>query len=194
MCNLHADHADRLALADLGHRRVAERRHVDDRDRAGADDLDRVVGIDERGGVLVEPEPDRERVVRERAEQAAEPIALAEVLIDDHAVGQVREAGEQMQIDDFGLGEIFFQRDEVGVVYFPRSSSEFFDVGEGSAFFFVVAGIISGFERGPVVGGEADALRRGDVMLGAIVASVDQRNADVDEFIEFAVRERPTLA
>ena len=48
----------------------------------------RLVGADERRRVLVEADADRERVVRQRREQAAEPVALAEVLVDDEAVGE----------------------------------------------------------------------------------------------------------
>ena len=42
--------------------------------------------IDEGGGVLVEADADGERVVGERGEEAAEAVALAEVLVDDDAV------------------------------------------------------------------------------------------------------------
>ena len=64
-----------------------------------AHDLERLVRPDERGGVLVEAEADRERVVGERGEQAAEPVALAEVLVDDEAVGEP-EPGRERTLPD----------------------------------------------------------------------------------------------
>ena len=45
-------------------------------------------GADERRRVLVQADADRERVVGQRREQAAQPVALAEVLVDDDAVGE----------------------------------------------------------------------------------------------------------
>ena len=51
--------------------------------RAAADHLERLVRPDEGGGVLVEPDADGERVVGQRGEQPAQPVALAEVLVDD---------------------------------------------------------------------------------------------------------------
>ncbi|MDZ7631517.1 MAG: hypothetical protein U5K74_09255 [Gemmatimonadaceae bacterium] len=61
-------------------------------DAAGAADLHHLVRSDEGGGVLVEAEPDGERVEGERREQASESIALAEVLVDDDVAGEA-EAG-----------------------------------------------------------------------------------------------------
>ena len=80
-----------LGLRD---RRVRELRHVDDGDRAGADDREDAIRIDERRGVLVQADADRERIVRERGEQTSEAIALAKMLIDHDAVGE-SEARDQ---------------------------------------------------------------------------------------------------
>ena len=44
------------------------------------------------GGILVEPHAHRERVVRQRRQQAAQAVALAKMLVDDEFVGQA-EAG-----------------------------------------------------------------------------------------------------
>ncbi len=62
-------------------------------------DFERVVGADERRGVLVEADADRERVVGERGHEAAEAVALAEMLVDDEAVGQ---AEARREADDAG--------------------------------------------------------------------------------------------
>src|SRR5262245_25261803 len=83
-----ADDADRLAIGRAAPRGGADLRGVDDRDAARALDLECLVGPDEGGRVLVEPEAHRERVVGERGDEAAEAVALAEMLVDDEAVGE----------------------------------------------------------------------------------------------------------
>src|SRR5690606_26057006 len=88
---------------------------------AAAFDLDHVVRADEGAGVLVHPEADRERVVRERRQQPAQPVALAEVLVDHHPVAQAQPrceadavgarrgvvavaAGDHVRAEDAGAG------------------------------------------------------------------------------------------
>ncbi len=94
MCSLEAQQADRLAFAHGIHRRERDIARVDDHHAAAALDLDGLVGADESRRVLVEADADRERVVRQRREQAAEPVALAEVLVDDEAVGEAEARRE----------------------------------------------------------------------------------------------------
>ena len=65
-------------------------RGVDHGDTAAALDFERVVRADERRGVFVQADADRERVVGQRGEQAAEPVALAEMLVDHETVGQAQ--------------------------------------------------------------------------------------------------------
>ena len=60
-------------------------RGVDHGDRPAADHLDPVVRAEEGRRVLVEADPDRERIVGQRGEQAAQPVALAEMLVDDRS-------------------------------------------------------------------------------------------------------------
>ena len=50
--------------------------------------VEAITRLDECGGILVQTQPDGERVVGERREQSAEPVALPEVLVDDELVGQ----------------------------------------------------------------------------------------------------------
>ena len=101
----HVRHADGLALLRLGDRGVRELRRIDDGDRARPHDGDLLRVVDEGGGVLVEADAHRERVVRERGEQAAEAIALAEVLIDHDAVREP-EAGHER--DAAGVRRVAF--------------------------------------------------------------------------------------
>ncbi len=67
---------------------VRDGARVDDRDSAGAGDVGGVARVDEVGRVFVEVDADREGVVGEGAQEAAQAVALAEVLVDDDAVGE----------------------------------------------------------------------------------------------------------
>src|ERR1700730_17052344 len=67
--------------------RIADARPIDDGPATAPLDLDGLVGPDERRRVLIEPDTDRERVVSERGEQAAQAVTLEEMLIDEEAVG-----------------------------------------------------------------------------------------------------------
>ncbi len=82
-----AQHAHRLSVLGPVDGRVAHLRPIDDRHSPAPLDLDGLVAPDEHGGILVESDADRERVVGERGEEPPEAVALAEVLIDDEAVG-----------------------------------------------------------------------------------------------------------
>ena len=84
------EHAHRIVLVGVGHRGELQVVGVDHGDRAAALDLERVVGRDEGGGVLVQADADGERVVGQRRGQAAEAVALAEMLVDHEAVGQAQ--------------------------------------------------------------------------------------------------------
>ena len=63
---------------------------VHDGERAAAHHLERLVRPDERGRVLVQPDADGKRIVGQGGQQPAEPVALAEVLVDDDPVGQAQ--------------------------------------------------------------------------------------------------------
>ncbi len=52
-------------------------------------------GADERRGVLVQPQADGEGIVGQRGQQPAQPVALAEVLVDDHPVGEPEPGGRR---------------------------------------------------------------------------------------------------
>src|SRR6185503_19023324 len=86
--------ADWLALGRAVDGGEAHLRFVDDGDAARALDLERLVRPDEGGRVLVEPEADRERVVGERGDEAAEAVALAEVLVDDESIREAEARRE----------------------------------------------------------------------------------------------------
>ena len=86
---------------------------IDHGDRAAALHLERVVGADEGGGVLVQPDADGERVVGQRGDQPAEPVALAEVLVDDEAVGQPQARARARTLSPRRRGPSSPKRDHV---------------------------------------------------------------------------------
>ena len=65
---------------------------VGDEDAAGADDLEQVPAADHGRGVLVDAEAEQPRRAGHQRQQPAVPVALREVLVDDH-VRQQAEAG-----------------------------------------------------------------------------------------------------
>ncbi len=69
-------HADGRSFGDVGHRGVCQVRYVHNRHSARALHTDDVIGGDEGGGVFVETESDRERVVGEGGQEAPEPVCL----------------------------------------------------------------------------------------------------------------------
>ena len=89
-----ADQADRIVLAHFRHGGELELRGIHDGERAAAHHLQRLVRPDEPGRILVQPDPDGERIVGQGREQPAQPIPLAEMLVDDDAVGKTQPGGE----------------------------------------------------------------------------------------------------
>ena len=67
---------------------------IHDRDAAAAFDFERFVGADENRGIFIESDADRERVVRQRGDEAAQPIALPEMLIDHEPVCEPQARGQ----------------------------------------------------------------------------------------------------
>ena len=84
----YVDQTDRVTAPGPVHRRIAEVRRIDDRDATAADDLEIISRTNERSGVLVQTDTDRERIVGQRRQQPAQPVPLPKMLVDDEAVGQ----------------------------------------------------------------------------------------------------------
>jgi len=89
-----------------------------------------------------------------------------------------------VNVNDFWFRKISGQGREVGVGDVVRRTRQFVDVVEGCPLFLRVARIASRLERGPIFWGETDSPRRGEMVLSSIVAPVDQRNANIDQFVE----------
>src|SRR5438445_8183288 len=86
---------------------------------------------------------------------------------------------------------MLFQLQEILICHIVRAASEFFRVRQGSPLFFAEACVIALLQVAPVVWGQASAIGRSYMMLGAIMAAVDQRNAEIDKFIQLAVERAP---
>ncbi len=67
---------------------------IDDGDAATAENLDRAVGPDEQGGVLVDAEAQGNLALDQRTGQAGQTAALAEVLVDQTAAEEAEALGQ----------------------------------------------------------------------------------------------------
>src|SRR6056300_1377307 len=80
------------------HRREFQIGRIHDRDAAAANNFQMVFRVDECSGVFVQTNTDRERVVGQRGQQAAETIALAKVLVDDNPIGKTESRSERHHV------------------------------------------------------------------------------------------------
>ena len=69
-----------------------------------------------------------------------------------------------------------FQRHEVCIVDIVRVFRQLLDVTQGGLFFRGEAGDVAFLEGLPVVGGKSGSLRRSEMVLGSIVALVEERH------------------
>ena len=77
-------------------------RAVDDSDGTAPDHLKRVVGVNDGAGVLVHADTEQRRGLGDQGEQPADPPALLEVLVDDHAL-QDAETGRELRHPVLGV-------------------------------------------------------------------------------------------
>jgi hypothetical protein len=98
-----------------------------------------------------------------------------------------------MQIYDLLIGEILFQLQETLICHMVRAASEFFRVRQRSPLFVTESCVIAVLEAAPVIPQSRQRAWMKLQMLGAIMAAIDDRHANVDEFMQLAV-ERPPHA
>jgi hypothetical protein len=65
------------------------------------------------------------------------------------AIGEVGEAGQQVDVDDFWFGEVLAQDGEISVTDVVGRARQFFDIDERRALFLAVAGIIPRLQCSP---------------------------------------------
>ena len=106
------EHADRLALIYVADGRIADVGRIHDGHAAAALDLDGLVRADERGRVFIETDADGKRVVGQGGDQTAQPVALAEMLVDDEAIGE-SQARRQPHAARDHRGAFIAERDHV---------------------------------------------------------------------------------
>src|SRR5207245_4446089 len=86
---------------------------------------------------------------------------------------------------------MLFQLQEILICHVMWATRQFFRILQSSPFFFAEACVIALLQGAPVIWSQASALGRSYMMLGAIPAAVDQRNAEIDKFIQLAVERAP---
>src|SRR5437667_4534105 len=86
---------------------------------------------------------------------------------------------------------MIFQLQEILICHVMWATRQFLRRLQSSPFFFAEACVIALLQVAPVVWGQASALGRSYMMLGAIPAAINERYANVDEFIELPVQRAP---
>jgi hypothetical protein len=92
-----------------------------------------------------------------------------------------------VHIHDLRVGEMFFQRGEVGVIHVMRRLGQFFHIAQGDLFLLSETSAVAFLQRLPVLGRQAGSLRRSEMVLGSIVALVKERNAQIDHLVQLAI-------
>src|SRR5437899_233772 len=86
---------------------------------------------------------------------------------------------------------MLFQLQEILICHVMWATRQFFRILQSSPFFFAEACVIALLQGAPVIWSQASALGRSYMMLGAIPAAINERYANVDEFIELPVQRAP---
>src|SRR5207245_1199454 len=86
---------------------------------------------------------------------------------------------------------MLFQLQEILICHVMWATRQVLRRLQSSPFFFAEACVIAMLHVAPVVWGQASALGRSYMMLGAIPAAINERYANVDEFIELPVQRAP---
>src|SRR5437899_12231896 len=86
---------------------------------------------------------------------------------------------------------MLFQLQEILICHVMWATRQFFRILQSSPFFFAEACVIALLQGAPVIWSQASALGRSYMMLGAIPAAINERYANVDEFIELQVQRAP---
>src|SRR5271157_663355 len=95
------------------------------------------------------------------------------------AVGQIGQADQQIEFNDLGVGKVELQALNVGVGNRAGIASEL--LGEVQRGFLLLAEVamLASLQVLPVVSRQPHALRRGEMMLQAVSAAIEHRDADV---------------
>src|SRR5271157_3513937 len=99
------------------------------------------------------------------------------------AVGQIGQADQQIEVNDLGVRKVELQALNVSVGNRVGIAGEL--LGEVQCGFFLLAevAVLACLQVLPVVSRESHALRRREMVLQAIAAAVDRRDADVHHLI-----------
>ncbi len=103
------------------------------------------------------------------------------------AIGQIHQADQHIQINNFAVVEVLFERGDVAVINMVRRAREFFGEGQRGFFFLRKGSRRWIFECLPIVRCKAGSLRRSEMVLQSIVALVDHGDAEVDQLVQPAL-------
>src|SRR5215471_19972119 len=96
-----------------------------------------------------------------------------------------------MDVDNLWVGVRLLQRDKIRIAYVMGGARQLFNIDQSAAFFFAKSRIIPVPQGGPVFRLKTDTLGKRHVVLAAIVAPVNHRNPEVDEFVQLAIERAP---
>src|SRR5215469_18660785 len=91
-----------------------------------------------------------------------------------------------MNIHDLVVGEVLLQRGYVRIHHIFRSSREFLCILQRCLMLLPKTRVSTLTERSPIVPSEPGSLRRSEVMLQSVVASIQPRHAYIDLFTQLA--------
>ena len=91
-----------------------------------------------------------------------------------------------MQVDDLGLRKLLFQRGDVRIADLVWTFREFLRVLKRSFFLFAEAAVVAGLQGFPIFRSKY-SLRRSEMVLGSIMAVVQQGDPQVGSLIQLAV-------
>src|SRR5271157_3671215 len=99
------------------------------------------------------------------------------------AVGQIGQADQQIEVNDLGVRKVDLQALNVGVGNRVGIAGELLGEVQRSFLFLAEVAVLACVQVLPVVSRQPHALRRGEMMLQAVSAAIEHRDADVHYLI-----------
>src|SRR5208282_60692 len=104
-----------------------------------------------------------------------------------HAVGQVCQPNQHVQIDNLLVGKMFLEFREIRVAGAGGGARKLFGIAERDLLGCSKSGVVPLLESLHLLRCESDAFGALDVMLRAVMASVDQRDSQIHGLVYLAV-------
>jgi hypothetical protein len=101
-------------------------------------------------------------------------------------VSEIHQTHQNIQIQNLLIGKVGPQGIDIRVVNVLKFARQFLRKLQGCLFVGFETAIVAVLQRLPVILGQPYSLRRSDVMLQSIMTAIDHRDANVDQFVQFA--------